>query len=205
MGMVLELVTLRDETVYQLLKDPPLIRNVCAAIWSSKPSANVKVIVVRPKVSWLERLRNFFQPPKPVVRPVPWIWKPGEGESVYLDKSWHGIHYLLTGTAYDGEPPLNFIVGGHVVGDIEVGYEPAHVFFAEEVREISAALAWLDEAALRSRFNPAEMDRLEIYPSLSWEEDQDEEWEYLWSYTETLREFLLKAVEKEAGMAVFLT
>jgi hypothetical protein len=26
-----------------------------------------------------------------------------------LDKSWHGIHYLLTGSAWEGSPPLNFL------------------------------------------------------------------------------------------------
>jgi hypothetical protein len=39
------------------------------------------------------------------------------------DKAWHGIHFLLTGTAGEGTPPLDFIVrGGQEVGDIDVGY-----------------------------------------------------------------------------------
>ncbi len=45
-----------------------------------------------------------------------------------LDKAWHGIHYLLTGTAWKGEPPLCYLVrGGQTIGDVEVGYGPARV------------------------------------------------------------------------------
>jgi hypothetical protein len=39
-----------------------------------------------------------------------------------VDKAWHGIHYLLTGTAWEGDPPLDFIVkGGSQVGDVDDG------------------------------------------------------------------------------------
>jgi len=31
-----------------------------------------------------------------------------EGTRCDLEKSWHGIHYLLTGSAWEGDPPLRF-------------------------------------------------------------------------------------------------
>uniref|UniRef100_B8HYY4 Uncharacterized protein n=1 Tax=Cyanothece sp. (strain PCC 7425 / ATCC 29141) TaxID=395961 RepID=B8HYY4_CYAP4 len=34
-----------------------------------------------------------------------------------LEKSWHGLHYVLTGSAEDGEAPLNFILHGREVGE----------------------------------------------------------------------------------------
>lgn len=38
--------------------------------------------------------------------------------STDLDKAWHGIHYLLTETAWEGNEPLNFLVqGGNVAGN----------------------------------------------------------------------------------------
>lgn len=41
----------------------------------------------------------------------------------YLDKAWHGLHFLFTGTAWEGDPPLNFLVsGGREIGDVDVGY-----------------------------------------------------------------------------------
>jgi len=51
----------------------------------------------------------------------------------------HGIHFLLTGTAWEGDFPLAFIVrGGREVGD--VGYGPARIFTSDEVQAIANAL-----------------------------------------------------------------
>src|SRR5690242_18007628 len=37
----------------------------------------------------------------------------GDGDELaYLDKAWQGIHYLLTGTAWGGEPPWNTLLAG---------------------------------------------------------------------------------------------
>src|SRR5690349_11334743 len=54
-----------------------------------------------------------------------------------LDKAWHGLHFLLTGTDWGGTPPLNFIVaGGETIGDVDVGYGPARAFTPEQLAEI---------------------------------------------------------------------
>jgi hypothetical protein len=34
---------------------------------------------------------------------TPLVLSEGEGDVVDLDKTWHGIHYLLTGTAWEGD------------------------------------------------------------------------------------------------------
>ena len=47
-------------------------------------------------------------------------------EALSLAKSWHGLHYILTGDPVQGDPPLNFLlVGGAEVGDEDIGYGPA--------------------------------------------------------------------------------
>src|ERR1700722_3238791 len=51
-----------------------------------------------------------------------------------VDKAWHGLHFLLTGTAWEGAPPLDFIVkGGRQIGDVDVGYGPARAFSSADV------------------------------------------------------------------------
>ena len=61
---------------------------------------------------------------------------------VRLDKAWHGIHFVLTGSGWGGEPPLNFMVsGGTEVGDEDMGYGPARAFTSAEVPRIHEALA----------------------------------------------------------------
>jgi hypothetical protein len=89
-----------------------------------------------------------------------------EDESFYcVEKSWHGIHYLLNGEAWTGEPPLDFIVaGGHEVGDIDVGYGPARVFSSDELAAIIRALGPITDDMLRARFKPVPADQEHIYP-----------------------------------------
>src|ERR1700733_10559446 len=83
-----------------------------------------------------------------------------------VDKAWHGIHFLLNGEAWEGTPPLDFIVGGQAIGDIDVGYGPARGFSADEVAAIAAALHPITAETLRARFDPAAMMAADIYPTI---------------------------------------
>ena len=57
----------------------------------------------------------------------------GPGGELDLDKAWHGIHFLLTGSAWEGEEPLCYLLaGGQEVGDEDVGYGPARVLRPRE-------------------------------------------------------------------------
>jgi hypothetical protein len=88
-----------------------------------------------------------------------------------IEKSWHILHYLLTGTAWGGEPPLNFIVaGGETVGEEDIGYGPARAFTSAEVRAIADALDRIDRRRLLDRFDGKEMDELGIYPPINWQD-----------------------------------
>src|SRR5262245_48672937 len=71
-----------------------------------------------------------------------------------VDKAWHAIHFLLTGTPWSGPAPWNFVVaGGTEVGDVDVGYGPVRGFTSAQVREISAALHSLPPGDFSSRFD----------------------------------------------------
>ena len=121
-----------------------------------------------------------------------------------LDKAWHGIHFLLTGSAWEGDPPLNFLVaGGTEVGDIDVGYGPARVFRSSEVAEIHKALDGLQEHDLRNRYKPDVMIENDIYPSI-WDRDPDEDGalDYLLEYFFELKSFISAAASKRLGIVV---
>src|SRR5262245_50107120 len=87
---------------------------------------------------------------------------PKPGAQLDVDKAWHGIHFLLNGEAWEGEPPLNFIVGGQEIGDVDVGYGPARGFSVDEVRAIATALGPITGETLRSRYNARELTKHEI-------------------------------------------
>jgi hypothetical protein len=64
----------------------------------------------------------------------------------------------------------------------------------------------LSDAELRSRFAPAEMMKLEIYPDI-WDRDpgEDDTLGYLLEYVKQLREYLVSAAAQELGLLVTLT
>lgn len=122
-----------------------------------------------------------------------------------LDKAWHGVHFLLTGTDGAGGAPLDFLVAGGVqVGSIDVGYGPARAFAPLKVKEILDALKKFDESALRRRFDPAVMMKLKIYPEI-WASDagDDDAFAYCVEYFNELRAFLETTVQRSAGMIVY--
>lgn len=126
---------------------------------------------------------------------------PGDEEhenSFNVDKAWHGIHFLLTGDAWSGEPPLaNVVLGGEEIGD-DVGYGPAKFLTADEVLDVASALKDLSPDAFRARYNAKALLDNEVYPQI-WHDDDDAVG-YLTSYYEALRDYYLDAAAKGNAM-----
>lgn len=93
----------------------------------------------------------------------------GDDRLIDIDKSWHAIHYLLTGTAWlvTGDAGLA-VLGGEPLGE-ELGYGPARVLSPEQVRRVSEVLSATDEDTLRQKYDPGRLTRLDIYPRI-WDE-----------------------------------
>ena len=86
---------------------------------------------------------------------------------VDLDKAWHGIHYLLTGSAEpDGTLASKVIMGGEDIGPNR-GYGPAQLLKPDEVKAIAQLLEKTTTDMLRKRFEPKEMTRVGVYPASS--------------------------------------
>jgi hypothetical protein len=139
--------------------------------------------------------------------PEPDTWEPsGEGDELDIDKAWHGIHYLLTGTDWAGDPPSNFIVqGGREIGNIDVGYGPARALMSSEVQSLSAALDALPPEALAEKFNPEDMTHLKIYPTGSGPERRIPRTRTTRSATSSspykeVRDFVRQAAERGHGL-----
>jgi len=131
----------------------------------------------------------------------------GPSADVDVDKAWHGIHFLLTGTAWEGDPPLNFLVtGGAEIGDVDVGYGPARGFGSAEVAQLASALGALPSSEVRRRFLPDRMMELDVYPSI-WDRDpeEDDTVGYLLAYYEDLRAFVSEAAAEGQALLVYLT
>jgi hypothetical protein len=123
-----------------------------------------------------------------------------------IGETWHGLQYLMTGTAWEGKAPLDFLVrGGEEVGDIPSDEGTARVFTADEVKTLTKALGALSEKTLLARYEPARMQQEDIYPGF-WEEpppDLDPKEELL-SYFEELRKFTATVARRGHGLLVFI-
>jgi Domain of unknown function (DUF1877) len=202
MGMVLGLTMLGDENIERVLSDPPLIWRVLA------PDDPDLYEASRREQSTPSLLRRLFGARSaPASAAAELILGEPEGISTDLDKAWHGIHYLLTGSASEGDAPLSFLVsGGRTVGAIHVGYCPARVFTAAETRTILEAIRGIGDKDLRSRFDSGDMTAKKIYPEIWSRGSPDEETiGYLLEHLAIMRGFLEQAVEAELGIVVSLS
>jgi hypothetical protein len=123
-----------------------------------------------------------------------------------IGETWHGLQYLLTHTAWEGEAPLDFLVrGGEDVGDIPSDEGTARLFTPAQVQRLSQSLQGLTERTLRERYDPARMQREDIYPGF-WEEpppDLDPREELL-SYFEELKKFAAGTARRGHALLVFI-
>lgn len=91
--------------------------------------------------------------------------------TVDLDKAWHGVHWLLTGSAEPTTATASLaILGGEPFGE-DLGYGPARILSPESSRDVGQLLASLDFAALRDRVDPDAMDAAGVYPAIWTESD----------------------------------
>lgn len=124
-------------------------------------------------------------------------------KSIDVDKAWHGIHYLLVGDAWDGEPPLaNVVLGGTEIGG-DVGYGSARYLTADAVQAVADALRDITPESFRARYVASELSQNDIYPEI-WDDPDDDAVGYLAYWYETLRAYYLDAAAKGHAMLKYL-
>jgi hypothetical protein len=120
-----------------------------------------------------------------------------------LDKSWHGIHYLLTGMAGPVPEPLGqAIMGGMEIGE-DLGMGPPRFLEAAVVRKIAEQLADVSDEILRVRFDPKQMDALDVYPKI-WVRDGEEGFDWLCEYFREFAEGYGKAAARGDAMLILM-
>lgn len=200
MGMCLALHSVSDENIQKILSSPPLIWRLIAA---DDPDIYLDTIKEESGSSFFAKL--FGKKPPPTESEIPDLsFSEGENIEDDLDKSWQGIHYCLNQTQYEASPPMDFItLGGETAGNVEVGYGPARLLRSEVVNEIHRLIGSISTEDLKSKYNPSEMDKLDIYPNI-WVRDGDEGFEYIAENFERLKSFVASCVKNKLGMAVYI-
>jgi len=110
-----------------------------------------------------------------------------------LDKSWHGLHYLLTGEKYGFDTPL----GAAIFGGERNEYE-AHFLSSVEVARISHLLGALKDVDIKQRLETWRPSGHEVYGVGDWS-DPSVRAHYLRLFHE-LRQFYADASRRGASI-----
>ncbi len=125
------------------------------------------------------------------------------GNTVSLEKAWHGLHFLLSGSAWEGEGPLGFLLaGGESLGGEDSDDEPGDRFFSpDETKALDHALANVSDEQLWARFDPERMTEESIYPGIWDEAESDLREEYL-AYFQAMKELIHRASSANQGILI---
>lgn len=147
MSMLCQIARLPPTHVEAIRKDPTLVDDL---LDKAPPPA---------KLGLLGRLlgRTPTPPPKPRPPPV------APADLLDLGKLWHILHYLFTGSAWEGDAPAAFLISGGTEIGPDGGYGPARLLDAASVAEIATFLAGLTPEMLARRYDPAAIAAAELY------------------------------------------
>jgi hypothetical protein len=188
--MAMGLVALSDSNIERILAQPSLVWQVV--------SPDDEEATEAPKQSIFAKL--FGKKQKPL---VPLEFGEFELRECDLDKGWHGLHFLLTGTEWNDDLPLGFIMAGEPVGDVDVGYGPPRTLKSHDVRQISKALNSITDQQLLNRFEGEAMMKADIYPQVWDREDEDLDQWMLDTFSD-VKEFMQKTSEDGLGIVIYL-
>lgn len=124
------------------------------------------------------------------------------GHHLDIDKSWHLIHFLLTGELWGGKPPLcNVVLGGKPIGDVDVGYGPARYLTPAQVDEVHVALSSMTPDDLWARGDRKAMQNPEIYPGWT---GNEEDREYVTTNFAMVKSFFEDAAEDHDAVILYI-
>lgn len=126
---------------------------------------------------------------------------PAEHEVLHLGKYWHILHYVLSGSAWEGQLPQSMLlVGGEDIGDVSVGYGPARLIGLDELSKFYRFLLTLDKESFGQSITTDEILKNELY-CYGWSVDDRR---VLWGYIEKLKDFLASASANKELVVAYL-
>ncbi len=194
MGMVLALRRATDSQLNTLLRHPKLIEEFLFEQPRAEAVENTGL---------MEKLVSTFS----FQRRVPAIeCEREEGDEIDLDKSWHGMQFVLAGSGYATGGPLSFLVEEWPeIGDIDVGYGPAKAIHAAAISRFYDALLKVDAATLRAGYKPDAMLQEDIYLGHFFAENPEEGIDYIQFWFAELRNFIERCVARNQGVVSYIS
>ena len=128
----------------------------------------------------------------------------GAAACMDIDKSWHLIHFFLTGRVGDAPPPLgDTILGGEELKGGDIGYVPPRVLAPSRVDAVARAIASIDPSTVPLRFDLAAV-RTDVYLADTWTNSPDDR-AYLVEYFVRLQHFYGDAARMRQFVIITIT
>lgn len=120
-----------------------------------------------------------------------------------LDKSWHLIHFALSGSAWGAELPAGFLMSGEEIGE-DLGYGPPRILMPEQVAEVAA---FLDGVDFVDSYNDVatQLYTQKIYPVFREDDITLELFHFANAFFGELRPFMQKASAEKNAVLVAIT
>jgi hypothetical protein len=119
-----------------------------------------------------------------------------------IDKSWHAIHYLITGsTEPDGTPVGDAILGGRPVGT-DLGYGPARLIEPKHVKRIAGALQGIDLEAAYDSLDRSSANDADVYLGFDFSGDEKE---HLRRFFDVVSNAYSNAASSDRAVLLYLT
>ena len=146
---------------------------------------------------------RWFNPRSESNSPIP---ERRVGDETDLDKSWHILHYLLTGETGRADGPLGLIGDDlHPLADIDLGLGKPNVISCAAVKAFAQAAQAMSDDDLLARFKPDEMPTNDLYLGDVIARGDHDMREYALENFHVLRDFVTEAASNEEIVITYYT
>ncbi len=135
-----------------------------------------------------------------------------EAQDAILDlhKSWHVLHYLFTGSAYDVELPAGALLGGGAETGRDTGYGRPRILNPTETAAFARFLETASLDDLKARLDPAVLAANDVYGAPQGDSDDPdmdriELEEEIETYFPMLRDYVCAAAANGEAIAMWMT
>jgi hypothetical protein len=127
------------------------------------------------------------------------------GAQIDLDKQWHAVHFLLTGSAEATDSPLSIILGNFEEVGPDIAYGPSWLIPRESLAAFHEAISDLSNEDLAKRYDPRAMVKEQVYIAEALAEEGDEALQFLLEDVERLRAFAAKGAAESMNAFGLIT
>ena len=124
-------------------------------------------------------------------------------EALDLQKSWHMLHYLFTGSIDDTRSHGAALLSGEELGE-DIGYGPVRLHGEKATAEFARFLESVDLEGRLARMNVAEMANAGVY-SMPDGDEEDGIRDEIGYYFPQLRDYVVRVAQKQGGLLTWLS